>query len=123
MGSPVPRTVSAGNCDLNDHFFSPVKLSKATNSPAEFLTIINEGEITPLVKISPPTFFSHKVSLVTESMAITIPLVSETMILPKPDAVPADKFLLRSISQVILPVLGLIDARLPSGSATIISSE
>ena len=48
-------------------------------------------------------------------MAITKPLVSETMILPKPDAVPTDKSLLRFISQLVLPLFGFIDKRLPQG--------
>ena len=62
IDSPVPRTVNAGNCDLKDHFFSPDRALKATNSPTEFLTRISEALTTALERTSPPIFFSQIIS-------------------------------------------------------------
>ena len=92
---------------------SPDKAFNATNSPTEFLTIINEALTTALDKTSPPIFFSQIISWVSESMAITKPLTSDTINLPKPEATPAANSRLRLIFQFSFPDFGFSETIFP----------
>ena len=63
------------------------------------------------------------VPLMTKENRVKIGSYDLSAVLPKPEAVPADRSLLRFKFQLVFPLVGLIEKRLPLGSAIIISPE
>ena len=67
MGELVPRTVSGGSCDRNDHTLSPVLMLYACSSPPEVLVTTNRASITGFAKTSEPVLLDQSIDLLSIS--------------------------------------------------------